>query len=311
MALLTVFTPTYNRASTLPRTYQSLCEQECKDFIWLIVDDGSSDNTRELVEGWKNQDNGFEIQYIYKKNGGMHTAHNVAYENIHTELNVCIDSDDKMAAGAVRKIKKVWSEVREKDYAGLIGLDANMLTGEIIGKGFRNGLKETTLGEYYASGGAGDKKLVYRTDVINSVPPYPVFEGEKYVGLVYKYTLIDQKYKLAVLNDVLCDVEYQMDGSSNTMFRQYLKNPKGFAFLRKVAMTYPISKKRLIRDCIHYCSSSQIAKNKHYIQESPRKLATVVCTPLGWMLTAVVRKKAKIVDKNRSEVNNLADKQTD
>lgn len=291
MVLLTVFTPTFNRASTLTCTYQSLCEQECKDFIWLIVDDGSSDNTRELVERWKNQDNGFEIQYIYKENGGMHTAHNVAYENICTELNVCIDSDDKMAAGAVEKIKKAWLEVREKNYAGLIGLDADMLTGKIIGKGFPDGLKETTLGEYYASGGAGDKKLVYRTDVINSVPPYPVFEGEKYVGLVYKYTLIDQMYKLSVLNDVLCDVEYQMDGSSNTMFRQYLKNPKGFAFLRKVAMTYPTSKKKLIRDCIHYCSSSLIAGNKKYIAESPRKLLTILCMPMGWILTYIIRRK--------------------
>ena len=295
MALLTVFTPAYNRASTLPRTYQSLCEQECKDFIWLIVDDGSSDNTRELVEGWKNQDNGFEIQYIYKKNGGMHTAHNVAYEYIHTELNVCIDSDDRMAEGAVKKIKTAWLKARNKNYAGLIGLDADMNTGRIIGKDFSYGLKETTLGGYYASGGEGDKKLVYRTDVINSVPPYPVFEGEKYVGLVYKYTLIDQKYKLFVLNDVLCDVEYQMDGSSNTMFRQYLKNPKGFAFLRKVAMTYPTSKKRLIRDCIHYCSSSLIAGNKNYIVESPRKVLTVLCTPLGWILTTVIKKKCKLI----------------
>lgn len=179
--------------------------------------------------------------------------------------------------------------MREKNYAGLIGLDADMFTGKIIGKGFPDGLKETTLGGYYASGGAGDKKLVYRTDVINSVPPYPVFEGEKYVGLVYKYTLIDQNYKLAVLNDVLCDVEYQMDGSSNTMFRQYMKNPKGFAFLRKVAMTYPTSKTRLIRDGIHYCSSSLIAGNKKYIKESPRKILTILCTPIGAVLTMYIK----------------------
>lgn len=182
-------------------------------------------------------------------------------------------------------------KVRNKNYAGLIGLDADMNTGRIIGKDFPYGLKETTLGGYYASGGDGDKKLVYRTDVINSVPPYPVFEGEKYVGLVYKYTLIDQKYKLFVMNDVLCDVEYQTDGSSSTMFRQYLKNPKGFAFLRKVSMTYPTSKKRLIRDCIHYCSSSLIARDKRYIVDSPRKLLTVLCTPLGWILTFLLRKK--------------------
>lgn len=182
MVFLTVFTPAYNRASTLPRTYESLCDQECKEFIWLIVDDGSTDETASLVKEWQKKENGFEIQYIYKKNGGMHTAHNVAYENIHTELNVCIDSDDRMAKGAVKKIKTAWLKVRNKNYAGLIGLDADMNTGRIIGKGFPDGLKETTLGGYYASGGEGDKKLVYRTDVINSVPPYPVFEGEKYVG---------------------------------------------------------------------------------------------------------------------------------
>ena len=291
MEFLTIFTPTYNRAHTLPRTYESLCAQDCKDFIWLIVDDGSTDNTSKLVKEWKGKENGFEIQYIYKENGGMHTAHNTAYENIHTELNVCIDSDDRMPLGAVGKIKKTWELIRNSGYAGIIGLDSDF-DGNIIGKGFPNGVIDTTLGGYYAAGGAGDKKLVYRTDVINSVPEYPVFPGEKYVGLAYKYTLIDQKFRLFVLNEILCEVEYQSDGSSKTMWKQYLNNPKGFAFLRKIAMQYPTSKKRLIRDCIHYCSSSQIAKNKSYIRESPKKFLTVLCTPMGWLLTYVVRKKA-------------------
>ena len=286
MEFLTIFTPAYNRAHTLPRTYESLCAQDCKDFIWLIVDDGSTDNTSKLVKEWKGKENGFEIQYIYKENGGMHTAH-----NIHTELNVCIDSDDRMPLGAVGKIKKTWELIRNSGYAGIIGLDSDF-DGNIIGKGFPNGVIDTTLGGYYAAGGAGDKKLVYRTDVINSVPEYPVFPGEKYVGLAYKYTLIDQKFRLFVLNEILCEVEYQSDGSSKTMWKQYLNNPKGFAFLRKIAMQYPTSKKRLIRDCIHYCSSSQIAKNKSYIRESPKKFLTVLCTPMGWLLTYVVRKKA-------------------
>ena len=292
MALLTVFTPAYNRAHTLPRTYDSLCAQDCKDFIWLIVDDGSTDNTADLVKSWQKKENGFEIQYIYKENGGMHTAHNTAYENIHTELNVCIDSDDRIALGAVKKIRDTWEKVRNKEYAGMIALDADF-SGNIIGKGFPVGMGDTTLGGYYATGGSGDKKLIYRTDVINSVPPYPVFPGEKYVGLVYKYTLVDQKYKLYVMNEVVCEVEYQADGSTGTMWKQYLKNPKGFAFLRKVAMQYPTSRKRLIRDCIHYCSSSQIAKNRRYIQESPRKLLTVFCTPFGWLLTGIIKKRAK------------------
>lgn len=290
MAFLTVFTPTYNRAHTLGRTYKSLCDQKCKDFIWLIVDDGSTDSTAELVKEWQQQECGFEIQYIYKENGGMHTAHNKAYANIHTELNVCIDSDDKMASGAVAKIKSTWEQIKDKNYAGIIALDSDF-EGNIIGTGFQEGVTETTLGNYYATGGRGDKKLIYRTEVINSVPEYPVFPDEKYVGLVYKYTLIDQKYKLYILNEVICKVEYQPDGSSGTMWKQYLQNPKGFAFLRKTAMQYPTSRKRLVMDCIHYCSSSQIAKNRDYIKESPRKLLTLLCTPMGWILTCLIRKK--------------------
>lgn len=292
MTFLTVFTPTYNRARTLQRTYESLCRQDCKEFIWLIIDDGSTDGTSELVQSWQRKENGFEVQYIYQENGGMHTAHNTAYENIHTELNICIDSDDQMALGAVKKIRDTWGKVKGKGYAGLIALDADF-TGNIIGKDFSAEMIDTTLGGYYAAGGLGDKKLIYRTDVINSVPPYPVFQDEKYVGLVYKYTLVDQKYKLYVMKEVVCEVEYQEDGSTGTMWKQYLQNPKGFAFLRRVAMQYPASKKRLIRDCIHYCSSSQIAKNRKYIRESPRKLLTVFCTPPGWLLTVIIRRKAR------------------
>lgn len=240
MIRLTVFTPAYNRAHTLPRTYESLCSQNCKDFCWLIIDDGSIDNTAQLVKGWMEKDNGFKIQYIYKENGGMHTAHNMAYENITTELNVCVDSDDCMAEDGVAKILKKWDEVKDSGYAGIIGLDADM-NGKIIGKSFPKSMKETTLMGYYAMGGAGDKKLVYRTDIIKKYPPYPVFEGEKYVALAYKYRLIDQDYKLAVLPQVLCNVEYQEDGSSGTMWKQYLKNPKRICFLEKDL--YAISRK--------------------------------------------------------------------
>lgn len=293
-AFLTVFTPAYNRAETIKRTYQSLLNQDNKDFIWLVIDDGSVDNTGELVKGWMKENNGFEIQYIYKQNGGMHTAHNTAYENIHTELNVCIDSDDALAPGAVSSICHKWQEVKDKGYAGIIGLDADMNTGKVIGTSFPEGMKETTLTGFYATGGKGDKKLVYRTDVINKYPAYPVFEGEKYVALAYKYRLIDQDYKLAVLNKVLCNVEYQPDGSSATMYQQYVKNPKGFAFWRKVCMQYPESKKRLLIDCMHYVAESKLAGNKHYIQESPRKALTVLMAPAGSLLYKKIKNTAGI-----------------
>ena len=292
MATLTVFTPAYNRAHTLPRTYESLLAQSCKDFVWLIVDDGSADNTGELVRSWQAQDNGFEIRYIYKENGGMHTAHNTAYENIDTELNTCIDSDDCMAPGAVEKILRKWESVRNRGYAGLIALDSDM-EGNIIGQGFPEGLTETTLMGYYAAGGSGDKKLIYRTDVINQYPPYPVFEGERYVSLAYKYRLIDQDYKLAVMNEVVCNVDYQTDGHSAAMFREYVRSPRGFAFWRKTCMQYPESNERLVVDCIHYVAESLIAGEKHIIRNSPRKPLTVAAAPIGWLLAQHIRQKAR------------------
>lgn len=293
MSILTVFTPAYNRAHTLSRTYASMRRQDCKDFIWLIVDDGSSDNTAELVKKWKQEKNDFEIRYIYKENGGMHTAHNVAYENIDTELNVCIDSDDELADGAVRKILEKWKKVKNQGYAGIVGLDADMNTGNIIGTDFGAGVKDTTLSGFYSRGGLGDKKLVYRTDIINQYPPYPTFKGEKYVALAYKYRLIDQKYKLAVLNEILCNVEYQQDGSSMNMYRQYMKNPRGFAFWRKVCIQYPESKKRKFIDCIHYVSSSIIGRNQNFITESPAKLMTFFALPFGIMLTLYIFLQSK------------------
>ena len=292
MPRLTVFTPTYNRVHTLPRTYASLSRQDCKDFVWLIIDDGSTDDTRALVKAWQTQEHSFEIRYLYKENGGMHTAHNAAYEVIDTELNVCIDSDDCLAPGAVRKILAKWDSVQKDKYAGIIGLDAD-LQGNLIGTGFPAGMIETTLSGYYAAGGSGDKKLVYRTDVMRQYPPYPVFEGEKYVALAYKYRLIDQDYKLAVLNEVLCNVEYQQDGSSNTMWRQYLNNPKGFAFWRKVCMQYPESRKRVFIDCIHYVSSSFLSKDKDFFKKTPKKLLTALAVPFGLALTWCMKMKCR------------------
>ena len=288
MATLTIFTPAYNRAHTLGRTYASLLRQSCKEFIWLVVDDGSADHTGTLVRQWQEQDNGFEIQYIFKENGGMHTAHNVAYENIRTELNVCIDSDDILAENAVEKIKSAWNRVRDRGYAGLVGLDADM-DGNIIGTAFRPGITETTLSGFYASGGSGDKKLVYRTDVIRRYPPYPVFQGEKYVALAYKYLLIDQDYKLAVLNDVLCNVEYQIDGSSNTMWRQYLRNPQGFAFWRTIQARYPASFAELIKNTIHYSSSKCLARKAgKEVETYPRKLLAALCAIPGMILAKII-----------------------
>lgn len=288
---LTVFTPAYNRAHTIVRTYESLCRQTCKDFEWLVVDDGSTDGTQELVKGWIGEGK-IPVRYIYQENQGMHGAHNTAYRHIHTELNTCIDSDDWMPDDAVEKIVSFWKRNGSDKYAGIVGLDQTE-DGTIIGTEFPEGLKETTLSEYYAAGGKGDKKLVYRTEVITRYPEYPHFEGERYVGLAYKYMLIDGDYKLLTINTPLVIVDYQLDGSSYNMYKQYWNNPRGFSFFRKTEMQCAPTVKRKFVSCIHYVASSIIARNRCFISESPLKLLTLLATPFGLLWYLRIRAKVK------------------
>lgn len=297
MKTLTIFTPAYNRAHTLVRTYESLCRQTCKDFEWLVIDDGSTDNTHEFVNCWINE-NKIPIRYIRQENQGMHGAHNTAYRNISTELNTCIDSDDFMPDEAVERIIRFWKEHGSDNYAGIVGLDQTE-DGKIIGYPFPESLKETTLQGYYAKGGSGDKKLVYRTDVIKRYPEYPLFEGERYVGLAYKYMLIDQDYTLLTLNEPLVTVEYQADGSSYNMYNQYWRNPKGFSFFRKTEMVYAPTFRRRFISCIHYVASSIIAQNGKFLLESPKKGLTLLAMPIGFVWYLRIRAKVK----NKAKMN--------
>ena len=287
---LTIFTPTFNRAHTLPRAFEALKKQSDKRFVWLIVDDGSTDNTKEVVEGFQKEFCGFKIEYVYKENGGMHTAHNLAYKIIKTELNTCIDSDDAIGEEAVAKILDFWEKNGNEKYAGTIGIDTDF-EGNIIGKGFPENLKTTTLGAYYRNGGSGDKKIVYRTDVVKKYPPYPEYEGEKFVPLGSLYTLIDRDYKLLVLNEALCRVEYQADGSGASIFTQYRQSPKGFAYSRIIRMRYADSFKEKATGAIHYVSSCIFAKEKHFLKNSPKKLLTILALPFGVMLNIYIRLK--------------------
>ena len=295
MPTLTVFTPTYNRADTLHLCYESLCRQTCRDFEWLVIDDGSTDGTRELVEWWQ-EEKKIPITYFYQENLGMHGAHNAAYRLIKTELNTCIDSDDYMPDDAVEKIVYFWKQHSSREVAGIIALNVDFKR-KLIGIRLPEGIKRITVGGFYNHGGRGDKKLIYRTEVINSYPEYPLFKGEKYVSLGYKYELIDQDYELLILNEPVCCVNYQPDGSSMNMYRQYIRNPQGFAFIRKQSMVLAPTTKRRFMEAIHYVSSSIMLRNKHFIQESPKPWLVICAIPFGILWYAFIRYKTRNIVK--------------
>lgn len=293
MKTLTVFTPTFNRAYCLHQLYNSLVEQTNMDFSWLIIDDGSTDDTKELVQSWIVEDK-IPIQYHYQENQGMHGGHNSAYSLITTPLNVCIDSDDLMPTNAVQLIVDKWKLIRDNNkYAGIVGLDADK-SGNILGTKIPENIEETTLYDLYQKHKVkGDKKLVYKTEIIKKYPSYPIFEGERFVPLGYLYQLIDQNYKLLPANDVYCIVEYMPDGSSKNMLKQYRRHPKGFAFSRKSRMALSKSLKVKFKNAIHYVSSSIFLKNWRFIEEAPNKLMVISAIPFGLLLNFYIRTKTK------------------
>lgn len=264
-AILTVFTPTYNRAHTLGRLYQSLCSQTCNNFSWLVIDDGSTDGTEDLVQSWISE-SVIPIRYIYKENGGLYTGYNTAYANIDTELNVCIDSDDSMPPDAVEKIIRIWKEKGSEQYAGITGLDCDMDTKEVIGGLFPEGMTECYFPELYARGiHRGDSKQVMRTDLMKEVAPQVGFPSEKNFNPVYMLLQVTDKYPVLLANECFCLVQYQRgDSMSRNIFRQYFDSPRSFAKMRRLEMTLTHTTfLNRLRCAFHYIVESLVAIFSH------------------------------------------------
>jgi len=295
MKTLTVFTPTYNRAHTLPRLYESLCNQTCPDFEWLVIDDGSTDGTADLVDGWI-KEKIVPIRYIHKDNGGLYTGYNTAYLNIETELNVCIDSDDSMPADAVETIIREWKERGSERYAGLIGLDSFTDSGKPIGGYFPDNLAECYFSDLRTRRiHSGDTKQVMRTDLMRSVAPMEGFPAEKNFNPVYMLLQVCDNYPLLVVNRTLCLVEYQLgDSMSRNIWHQYMDSPRSFAKLRRLEMSLkrntPLNRFRV---AVHYVAECLIARDRDWFNGAPSKLMTAVAAMPGALLYFLIKYKGR------------------
>lgn len=269
--------------------------QTNKNFIWLIMDDGSADNTRQAVENWLREPLDFTLRYIYKENGGLHTAYNEAIANIDTELCVCIDSDDYMPDDAVEKILSFWTENGSAEVAGIVGLDFD-LQGNVIGDPLPDqktiNLIDLLAGKYPICN--GDRTNVVRTELYKKYAPMEVFPGEKNFNPHYLHLQISTEYDFLVLNENLRFVDYQPGGMSDSMWKQYRNSPRSFAETRKLYLSFPDTGfKFRFRHCIHYVSSSIIARNGKFLRESPAKLLTVLAIPFGLALAGLTYYKTR------------------
>lgn len=281
----TVFTPTYNRALTLPRVYESLMIQTFRDFEWLIVDDGSSDGTKELVEKWQ-AEAWFPIRYFYQENGGKHRAFNHGVSEAKGELFLTLDSDDTCTSTALEIFNYHWDKLEQQKKVQYSAISTICIrkNGEIVGNKFPiNGIDSNTLEIRNKYGASGEKWGFQRTDTLKEYP-FPEFDGEKFIPDALVWNRISQKYKTRYINEPLRTYEALEDGLCSSLTILRAKSPKGSSLYYKEYINYDISKVNKIKGAINYVRFSLHAnfKIRRIITDSNSILLATLCLLPGY-----------------------------
>lgn len=218
----TIFTPAYNRAHTLPRLYNSLLSQTEKDFEWLIIDDGSTDDTESLVKSFI-EDDKINIRYYKQENAGKHIAINKALEEAQGEYIITIDSDDYLEKDAVEVCEGIKNEVNDlPDFAGFTFIHTSEQSA--YDRNDYGNKRWTRLGEYEWNF-KGEMQWVFKREIIKKYP-FPVYEGEKFCQEAVQLLRVLRDYKILFTDNILAHGDYLEDGLSQNLYKRLLQNPK-------------------------------------------------------------------------------------
>lgn len=281
---ITILTPTYNRASLLPRLFDSLLRQTSKDFEWIVVDDGSTDDTREVVANLKEKCGGaFPMGYVYKANGGKHMAINIGAERARGELLFIADSDDLLTDDALETVANSWHDISDdKSFAGIAGLDIAMDTREVIGSGLpQEHIDCNAIDIRYRHHVTGDMKEVFRTEVLREFP-FPEFAGERFCPEQLVWFRMARRYRLRYINKPIYIADYQPDGITAGITRARMRNPSAsmltYAELTECPVPFLVKVKAAINFWrFWHCRTAtsvvpRVALRWHWLR------------PLGWMM---------------------------
>ena len=280
--LITVFTPTYNRGHLLPTLFKSICRQTFKDFEWIVVDDGSTDNTQQVMEGFMEDEHPFPIRYIKTPNGGKHRAVNRGVKEAKGELFFIADSDDQLTEDALQVVAETYEGVRNNPLiGGVCGLDCQK-DGSIIGSGLPNETIDcSSLDIRFKYHVTGDLKEVFLTRVLKEIP-MPEIEGERFSPEALTWNRIAAKYQLRFINRPIYIAEYQPDGLSSRIVRIRMQSPVASMLCYQEMTTYPIPLKVKIKAAINYWRFRMCAKKN---SEKPKlRWYWNVFMPLGWLM---------------------------
>ncbi len=294
--MITIFTPTYNRADTLERLYHSLQQQDCFDFEWLVINDGSTDQTDKLFQQWMSETNRFPIRYYQIENGGKPRAINKALQWADGEYFFIVDSDDYLVPDAISFIKKAFSTLpKDSSYIGISGIRAGLdglplhrqpSIDASIGYRDANNLEREKWNLQ------ADMAEVFFTEKLRKYT-FPVWEGEKFTpeGVVWDKVAMDG-YKLRWYNKVTYLCDYQPDGLTNSSWKLLKENPMGYAMLFNTQLMYKKGWKMISFLVLQYISCCCLAHEYKQIMKCTYPLTACVLFPCGWLLS--VRRKKQI-----------------
>ena len=277
--LITVFTPTYNRAHLLGRLYESLCAQRFTDFEWVIVDDGSTDGTASLVQGFI-AERQIDIKYLSQRNGGKHRAINHGVSQAKGELFFIVDSDDYLPADSLQCIAAEYSKC-DSSIGGVAGLDATY-GGKVIGSGLAQDFIEcNSMDIRFKHRVTGDLAEVFKTCVMREFP-FPEVEGEKFCPEALVWSRIAHKYKLRYFNKVIYIAEYQDGGLTDNIVRVRRQSPVASTTYYAELLSSDIPWGQKLKAAINYWRFRLCCKKFSRVPQLP--LLWNAVWPLGWLM---------------------------
>lgn len=278
--MITIFTPTYNRANTIHRTYESLSQQTCRDFEWLMVDDGSTDNTESLVTLWQ-QEASFPIRYIKKANGGKYRAYNVGLREAKGELFFCVDSDDWLPTDSIERIMAYRDQLmQDPQLAGIVALK-EYPDHKLIGHEYITGLEQHSLYTLETMGECGERSLIFKTSIAQQYP-FPEINEEKFMTESVIYDRMEE-FKFIVSNDILTTCEYQQDGLSSDVRGLMLRNPSTYKLYFAQRIDLATTLKERFTLALRYHAFRKICSHQHFNYSGAHKTIVALAslfTPL-------------------------------
>ena len=286
--MITVLTPTFNRGGGLQSLWDSLQKQTVKDFEWLVVDDGSTDGTKNLITQLQ-ENSDFPIRYIYKSNGGKHTALNVGIQTICSELTFIVDSDDCVTDDAVESILKIHPKYRsQNNICGYAFLRA-FPDGKVNGKKFDVDEKIGSYIDVRVNGDdtGADKAEVFKTHCLKEFP-FPEYPNEKFLGEDLVWVRMARKYQMVHINKAIYIGNYLEDGLTNNRRKHNIASPIGCMHRAEEFMESDLKTRYRIKGGLQYIVYGRFAGVKicDLIRKSRHKILATVCTPGGLLLYA-------------------------